>query len=75
MTHDPMDDLPLDEWMKVQPGRCRECGWHIDTMGHRPDCSVLTLPMEARALNRPVEDVPLEPTPEPEPPARVERPW
>lgn len=74
MTHDPMDDLPLDEWMKRQPDRCQGCGWHVDTMGHRPDCSVLTLPMEVRKLGRAVEDV------EPPdllsaPPPRIERPW
>ncbi len=22
-----------------QRGRCETCGWHIDTQGHRPDCT------------------------------------
>ena len=24
------------------PGRCRDCGWHVPTQGHKPDCAQQT---------------------------------
>ena len=32
----------LDNRLKRQPGRCRECGHHIATQGHRPTCNERT---------------------------------
>jgi len=69
------DDLPLDAFMRRQDGRCSGCGWHVDTMGHEPGCSVLTLPTSVRKMGRPVEDVVAPDLLAPEPPPRIERPW
>ena len=28
----------LFRYLAAQPGRCRACGWHQASQGHRPDC-------------------------------------
>jgi putative DNA primase/helicase len=33
----------LGEWLNHQDGRCMVCRWHIETQGHRADCSQLKI--------------------------------
>lgn len=38
-SYDPESDLDLLEYCRRQPGRCRVCGFHTATQGHREGCA------------------------------------
>ena len=35
-------------WLCAQPGRCAECGYHVKTQKHGPDCTIAKAEFNAK---------------------------